>query len=135
MNPAHEPTDEQREMVEAMVAYGIPQEDIAKVVGIDPKTLRLHYRDEIDTGATKAIALVAGKLFKTATGDPGPQATTSQIFFLKTRAGWKETQVNEHTGKDGTPLAPTLIYEAPSGAPAAAELVDGDAEAQGGAAE
>jgi hypothetical protein len=34
--------------------------DIARVVGIDPKTLRKHYREELDTGAIKATAKVAG---------------------------------------------------------------------------
>ena len=33
--PAHKPTTDQRRMVEAMSAYGIPQDDISAVVGID----------------------------------------------------------------------------------------------------
>src|SRR5690242_14363816 len=40
--------------VEAMAAYGVPEESIARVVGIDPKTLRRHYREELDTGQIKA---------------------------------------------------------------------------------
>ena len=44
------PSDEQRRTVEAMVSYGIPQLDIARVVGIDDDTLRKHFREEIDTG-------------------------------------------------------------------------------------
>ena len=34
-----------------MAAYGVPEADIARVIGIDPKTLRKHYRGELDIGA------------------------------------------------------------------------------------
>ena len=53
----------QRRQVEAMAAYGIPETDISRVLGIDPKTLRKYYRDELDLGQTKANAQVAGFLF------------------------------------------------------------------------
>jgi hypothetical protein len=59
------------------------------VVGIDPKTLRKHYRDEIDLGATKATAKVAEFLFRKATTE-GPQCVTAAIFWMKTRGGWRE---------------------------------------------
>lgn len=36
-----------------------------------PKTLRKHYRDELDTGQVKASAKVAESLFRKAVGD-GP---------------------------------------------------------------
>lgn len=36
------PSAEQRKQVETMAGYGIPEEDIAFVLGIDPKTLRKH---------------------------------------------------------------------------------------------
>jgi hypothetical protein len=92
---AHKPDPAQRRQVEAMAAYGIPEPDIAAVVGIDPKTLRKHYRDELDLGETKANAQVAGFLFKSArTGN-----VTAQIFWLKTRARWRETPTElRHSG-------------------------------------
>ena len=37
-----------------MAAYGIPEADIATVIGVDPKTLRKHYRLELTTGSIKA---------------------------------------------------------------------------------
>ena len=80
-----------------MAAYGVPEKDIARVVGIDAKTLRKHYREELDTGHVKANTRVAEALYRKATGD-GPQSVTAAIFWLKTRAGWKETQVTEMTG-------------------------------------
>ena len=65
------PSDEQRRTVEAMVGYGIPQVDIARVVGINDDTLRKHFREEIDTGAARANARVAAFLFEQATGQRG----------------------------------------------------------------
>jgi hypothetical protein len=73
-----------------MAAYGVPEFDVARVVGIDPKTLRKHYRDELDNGQIKATAKVAESLFRKATGE-GPQSVTAAIFWLKTKGGWRET--------------------------------------------
>lgn len=81
-----------------MAAYGIPEIDIARVVGIDPKTLRKHYREELDMGETKANAQVAGYLFNAAKSGN----VTAQIFWLKTRAKWRETPVElRHSGSIG----------------------------------
>ena len=68
----------------------VSEADIARVVGIDPKTLRKHYREELDTGQIKATAKVAESLFRKATSD-GSQSVTAAIFWLKTRGGWRET--------------------------------------------
>ena len=83
---AHQPDPLHRKQVEAMAAYGIPEMDIARVIGIDPKTLRKHYREELDLGTTKANAQVAGFLFNAARNGN----VTAQIFWLKTRARWRE---------------------------------------------
>jgi hypothetical protein len=87
---AHRPDPRTRRQVEAMAAYGVPEVDVARVVGIDAKTLRKHYRDELDTGQVKATARVAEFLFHKATTE-GPQCVTAAIFWLKTRGGWRET--------------------------------------------
>jgi hypothetical protein len=86
-----------------MAGYGVSEADIARVVGIDPKTLRRHYRDELSTGHIKAAAKVAESLFRKATTD-GPQSVTAAIFWLKTRVGWKETTAHEIAGRDGGPI-------------------------------
>lgn len=106
--PAHKPSAQSRRQVEAMAGYGVPAEDIGRVLGIDAKTLRKHYREELDTGRVKANSKVAEALYRKATSD-GPQSVAAAIFWLKTRARWKETVVNEHTGKDGAPLQPPVI--------------------------
>ena len=91
---AHQPDPGTRRQVETMAAYGVPEIDIATVVDIDPKTLRKHYRQELNTGAIKANSKVAESLYKKALGD-GAQSVAAAIFWLKTRAHWKETSVHE----------------------------------------
>jgi len=109
MSPeAHQPDPSQRRQVEAMAAYGIPEVDISRVMGIDPRTLRNDYRDELDLGQTKANAQVAGFLFNAAKNGN----VTAQIFWLKTRARWKEppTDLN-HSGAVGTFNLDKLSYK------------------------
>jgi hypothetical protein len=92
---AHQPDPAQRKQVETLAAYGIPEADISRVVGIDPKTLRKHYRDDLDMGETKANAQVAGFLFNAARNGN----VTAQIFWLKTRARWREVPTElRHSG-------------------------------------
>lgn len=92
---AHRPDPSQRRQVEALAAYGIPEADISGVVGIDPKTLRKYYREELDLGEAKANAQVAGFLFNAARNGN----VTAQIFWLKTRAKWRETPMElRHSG-------------------------------------
>lgn len=94
-------------MVEQLAAFGIPVESMTLFVkdkagkSISEKTLRKHFAKELDLGELKANVKVAQTLFKKAiSGD-----TTSMIFWLKTRARWKESpQRVELTGKDGDPV-------------------------------
>lgn len=99
---AHRPDERGRRQVEALAAYGVPETDIARVVGIDPKTLRKHYRDELDLGATKATAKVAEFLFRKGTTE-GPQCVTAAIFWMKTRGGWRETPQAHEVAIRGDP--------------------------------
>lgn len=104
----HSPSDENRRTVEAMAGYGVPQEDIASVLGIDAKTLRLHYREELDTAAIRANAKVAQTLFRQATEGGN---TAAAIFWLKARAGWREKLEVESTGKNGGPIESTTTIK------------------------
>ena len=85
-----QPTDEQRRTVRALSGYGVPQEGIAIHIGIDAKTLRKHFRSELDRGSVEATAKVAQSLFHLATIDKN---VTAAIFWMKARAGWREKQV------------------------------------------
>ena len=83
------PTEEQRRTVRAMSGYGIPQTDIATILEIDAKTLRKHFRRELDRGSIEATTKVAQTLFSMATSG---QNTAAAIFWMKARAGWREKQ-------------------------------------------
>jgi len=83
------PTADQRKQVDAMAGYGVPEDAIAKVIGIHAETLRKHFRHELDTAHVRANSAVAQSLYQKAVGN-GPQAVTACIFWLKTRARWKE---------------------------------------------
>jgi predicted transcriptional regulator len=96
----HEPTAETRKLVESSSGLGLPHESIAVLVGIDDKTLRKHYRAELDMGKAKANGQIAKTLFQKATsGD-----TTSLIWWTKTQMKWSETVKAEVTGANGEPL-------------------------------
>ena len=96
--PAYEPTPAERRQVEAMAGYGVAEDDIARVIGLAPKTLRKRFRAELDTGHVKANVKVAENLFRKATGT-GREAVTAAIFWLKTRARWIEARPEPELGK------------------------------------
>ena len=105
-------TDEQKAQVEALAAY-LTQEQIADYLGISDRTFREIVGRDPDVssaykkGKAKAIGEVAqGLLQKAREGD-----TTSAIFYLKTQAGWRETQKLEHS-TDGS-MAPQLVVYIP----------------------
>ena len=112
-----EPTEEQRRLVRALAGFGITHEDIGKQVGCEPKTLRKHFREELDRGTVEATAKVAQSLFQMATTGENVAAA---IFWMKARAGWREKSQVEHTAAAGA--VPYVIY---SGVPRA-ESPNGD---------
>jgi hypothetical protein len=112
--PSHKPEPNQRRQVETLAGFGIPEAEIAGLVQIDPKTLRKHYRQELDHGHTKANAKVAENLYRMALGQ-GREAVTAAIFWLKTRARWKETMVNEVTHDVSDPLTALMKQVATNG--------------------
>jgi transcription initiation factor TFIIIB Brf1 subunit/transcription initiation factor TFIIB len=88
--PAHSPTEENRRMVEVLSGYGVSQADIARVVGIDEKTLRLRYATELDSGAAKVQAKLVGNLLRLAGGSDGT-ALRAIMFSLNCRFGWVQS--------------------------------------------
>jgi hypothetical protein len=101
--PSHKPDEASRRQVEALAGYGVREDEIGEFIGVDPKTLRKHYRQELRQGHTKANAKVAENLYRRATGE-GREAVTAAIFWLKTRAGWRETLAHEVSGPEGAPI-------------------------------
>jgi hypothetical protein len=97
-NKAHRPSDTQRTEVQAYAAVGTPHHDIAKIVGIDTKTLLKHYPDELTLGKSRANAMVGRALFTAATAPGKKQSIAAAIFWLKAQAGWREKIDVEHSG-------------------------------------
>jgi hypothetical protein len=95
-------TDEQRSELETLAAV-LNVEQIADYFGISRRVFYdIMERDEevsaqYKKGKAKAVGFVAQNLIQKArSGDLG-----AQIFYLKTQAGWQETQRLEGAGNDG----------------------------------
>lgn len=89
--PARTFSDKEKARVCKLAGYGLTQEQIAKVMLCDAKTLIKHCGEAWETGKLLAIEQVADKLFQNIKkGDPA-----SIFFYLKTQAHWKETQTIE----------------------------------------
>src|SRR5437588_4435104 len=78
--------DAMREKVRYLAGVGVPQDDIAKIVGCAPKTLRKRCRNDLGRGIAEANATMCGYLFAAAKAGNIPAI----IFWLKTRAHWRE---------------------------------------------
>src|SRR6516165_8736280 len=89
-------TDAVREKVRYLAGVGVRQDDIAKIIGCSPKTLRKRCRDELDRGVAEANATMFGYLFAAAKGGN----IAAIIFWLKTRANLRETPDNPVPGAD-----------------------------------
>jgi hypothetical protein len=111
--PKLKPTEEECQLVKQCAAVGVPQEHIARKIGIrSPKTLRKYFREELDMGLIEANFMVAGALFKKAKEGN----TDVQKFWLMNRAGWGRTPTAQ------TPAAPPpfVVARDESGPPNAA---------------
>src|SRR5437762_1564187 len=65
--PKLHPNEAQRNLVKSMAACGITHQQIAKRIGIrSPKTLRKHFRRELDDGITDANYEIGKSLFESA---------------------------------------------------------------------
>ena len=94
------PSDENKKLVKTLAAVGITFEDIATKLEISSDTLVKYYKKELDDGRIDANASIGQTLFQQAKNGN----TAAAIFWLKTRARWKETSSHEVTGADGAPL-------------------------------
>ncbi len=94
------PTDDQRKTITYLAIAGITQDEMAGCIGIDKKTLARHFRSELDTGKNQVTGRAIGKLVGLI--DEGNLGAI--CFYLKTKCGWKETTVNEHSGPNGGPI-------------------------------
>jgi len=104
--PPHLPNDTTRNKVYILSTVGTRHEDIATVLSISHDTLVKYYKEELDKGRIEANASVAETLFKQAKEGN----TTAMIFWLKSRAKWKESTQHEISGNaDGTPIEVKIV--------------------------
>lgn len=125
---------EQVREVETLAAL-LNQDQIADYFGVARNTFRAICERDAEVlarykkGKAKAIAHVAhGLLQRARSGD-----TVSSIFYLKTQAGWRETQVMEHGFEpraipqqsiDLTRLSDAALHEIVAAGDAAHSLVE-----------
>lgn len=100
----HIPDKHTRDTVSLHAMVGTPEDNIASVLGITKPTLRKHYKEELKTSADKANAAIGGTLYnKAKSGD-----TAAMIFWMKTRARWRETNHLDISSSDQS-LRPAVI--------------------------
>jgi hypothetical protein len=81
----HTVTEDTRDEVAGMSAHGLSPTEIAAILKVDPRELKVLYQDELAHGLALATAKVGGTLYKKAKlGD-----TKAAIFWLQARAGWR----------------------------------------------
>tara|TARA_Y100000310_G_scaffold319578_1_gene375014 strand:- start:923 stop:1261 length:339 start_codon:yes stop_codon:yes gene_type:complete len=73
---------------------------ICQVMKLNHETIEKHYRHELDTATHQANAKMAETLYRAGiAGD-----VRAMIFWLKTRARWREVDRLEVTDPNGQPL-------------------------------
>lgn len=94
----HAPTPEKRAAVAAMAATFISHELMAVQLGISARSLRRHYRIEIDTAMERATATVVSRLHEQTKKHP-----VAAFFWLTNRdpTRWKNASKVEVTGLNG----------------------------------
>jgi hypothetical protein len=112
--PKPQLTPEQIKRVETYAGIGLSVEKMAAIFGISKRTLEriVKAQPEVNDALLKGRAIASSTVLKTAydmaTSGKNPVMT---IFWLKVREHWKETQVLEHTGKDGAPIEHAEIVD------------------------
>jgi hypothetical protein len=120
--PPFVPTPEQRLMVQILVSNGTPQDVIARNIhrqkgdrGIDEKTLRKCFREELDCGYSDTVARMGGTVVRE--GLKGNIAAAK--YWLTTHAGdeWKTTENVRHgltpeaQASGASLVAPVLVVQ------------------------
>jgi hypothetical protein len=115
----HIPTDEISTQVFALSSFGVTQEDIGGFVGLSDDTLRKYYSEELARASIDRNSKVAAFLFTSASGEAVADGASysdcirAAMFWLKTRANWRETKILDNTSSDGsmTPSQPLTDAE------------------------
>lgn len=95
--PSHQPTAKEHAQVKMLAAMNIGRAEMATFLGVSAPTIDKYFSEDIKIGQIEANAKVAASLYRAAT-DPKKPNVVAAIFWLKSRAGWREN--------DGLPLRP-----------------------------
>jgi hypothetical protein len=106
--PPHKPTSVSRAQVLELGGMGWTNEQIANHLKINRDTLAKYYREELDTALEKTNLRVKQNLYNIAIDPTHKQSVTAAIFWLKTRARWRETDRLELTGPNGGPIEQSI---------------------------
>jgi len=104
--PRKELNPDQITQVEKMAGHGLNLDQIADCLDISERTLRQRFSESeviaaaYKRGKAKGIAAVTETVYKKAVRGEG----AFPFFYLKTQAGWRETNRMEVTGADGGPI-------------------------------
>ena len=105
--PKYSPTEADRATVRNMAAAGIPQHNICQCLGtegIAEKTLRKHFSHELATSPYMVTGFAMSKLFAAIQSNEA----WAICFWMKTKAGFQETQGHRFIGQDGKDRGLTL---------------------------
>jgi hypothetical protein len=109
-------TDFDRGRVAAMAGAGMQETRIAEHLRIDPKTLRRHFRNELDNALTNRVTDIADNLAAIALSPKrGMPQVVASLFILKCLGKWREVNVVSHENADGSnlPARPSVMLVLP----------------------
>lgn len=103
-------SDEQVAQVEALASI-MSLEMIADFLGISKVTFYaiMERQPEVSLRYKKGKANAIGSVAKSLLAKARSGDTASMIFYLKTQAGWRETQNMNHTSDDGSMSPPKRV--------------------------
>jgi transposase-like protein len=90
MPEKHHPTPETKAKVIGLSCNGVNQSRIALHLGVAEKTLRLHYREQLDFGVEALLSRVLANLATIACRGHGNAAVSAAKYLLSCRAGYRE---------------------------------------------
>ena len=100
-SPGFTPGVNQAREVAVMTALGLDAKEIALVLNVEEKLLKLYYSRELKVSHKLSNIMVARKALEMAMSGRFPDMTK---FWLKSQAKWKETSAVEMSGPNGGPI-------------------------------
>lgn len=104
MTLVYKPSADHRALVENASAFGLTQPQIAAQLGMDEKSLRKHFRVELDSGKFKIDMVAGGAIVAGLKSNDERVRLDAAKYYTARRMGWKETVTQETVGADGGPV-------------------------------